>query len=99
MLIITQVFIEMLHRAPRSTGWENLLLDLLFTSPLPNQPKNLATQLGQLSASLEDLSTNFISFAARRCIINIYQFADDGMKDDSSVGLYLCVLILMADEM
>ncbi|KAL7960524.1 ankyrin repeat-containing domain protein [Trichoderma compactum] len=77
------IFIDMIHRAAPSTGWDNLLSNMIFSSSLlPSQTKNLASQLRQLSAFFEDLSANFISLRARRCIINIFQRSDDKVKDE-----------------
>ncbi|KAK4083568.1 uncharacterized protein Triagg1_1230 [Trichoderma aggressivum f. europaeum] len=77
------IFIDMIHRAAPSTGWDNLLSKMIFSSSLlPSQTKNLATQLRQLSVFFEDLSANFISLRARRCIINVYQRFDDEVKDE-----------------
>ncbi|KKO97683.1 hypothetical protein THAR02_10212 [Trichoderma harzianum] len=80
------IFIDMIHRAAPSTGWDNLLSKTIFSSSLlPSQTKDLATQLRQLSAFFEDLSVTFISLRACRCIINLYQCPDDEVKDGSFV--------------
>ncbi|KAL6787897.1 ankyrin repeat-containing domain protein [Trichoderma sp. SZMC 28012] len=80
------IFIDMIHRAAPSTGWDNLLSKTIFSSSLlSSQTKDLATQFRQISAFFEDLSVNFISLRARRCIINLYQCPNDEVKDGSYV--------------
>lgn len=95
---MTQIFIDMIHRAAPSTGWDNLLPKMILpSSPLPSQTKNLASQLRQVSVFFEDLSANFISLRVRRCIINVFQRSDDEVKDDDYVG-FLHTLMLVDSQ-
>lgn len=69
------------HRALDSTGWDDLLLDTLLSSPLPPcLPKNMVTRVRELAMFVEGLSAKFISLHMRRSITNVYQHAE-GVKE------------------
>ncbi|KAI1458771.1 ankyrin repeat-containing domain protein [Annulohypoxylon moriforme] len=77
------IFLEVPHRVPGFSSWDDLLLNSSFASPLPqNFPWNMATRIRSLSAFFEGLSSKFISLRMRRSITNIYQLPEDTKDAD-----------------
>jgi hypothetical protein len=70
-----QVFFGTPHRALDTTGWEDLLLNIILASPLITASfiPNMATRIRGFSAFFEEVSTKFVSIPVRRCIVNVYQ--------------------------
>ncbi|XXH01220.1 hypothetical protein Hte_007574 [Hypoxylon texense] len=77
------VFFETPHRALDPASWDDLLLRILLSSPLPlHLPRMMVARIRHFSTFLRDLSAEFISLRMRRSITNIYQHAEDTKEAD-----------------
>ncbi|KAI1429531.1 ankyrin repeat-containing domain protein [Xylaria sp. FL1777] len=77
------------HRAVDPTGWEDLLLNILFSSKMPpTVTMNMATRLRGYSSFLEELSMGFILLSTPRRIFNVYQHSEEIKDANITINRY-----------